>query len=122
FVANNATEILTLRGEVGNDASYAIDNVVVQAMNARAFTTDFASGQDLYLDLAGRKTTDPNACHTTTSPTQQCQASLFPVDSVHLKDFVRTADVISPVTSGTDTLKVLGPASGSNLTATVDQV
>jgi hypothetical protein len=121
FVANNATEFLTLRGEVGTDASFSIDDVVVQAQNARAFVTDFAAGSDLYLDLAGRKTTDKNSCHTATS-SADCAASLFPINETHLKDFVRTADVITDVTSGSDTLRILTPGSTSGLTATVDTV
>ena len=116
---NTATATLTLAGEQnGEDASYAVTDLSMQAINTPEYTTNFASGVNLWVDGSGRETATPTAF-----------PSIVPIFNTHLQPFVRTADVISTTYNGqplaghdvlniVDTGTVAAPIT-SNLTANV---
>ena len=83
--ANTTTATLSLKGEQnGEDASYAVTDLSMQAINTPAYTTDFANGSDLWIDGSGRETDDADR-----------PPAIVPIFNTQLQPFVRTADVIS---------------------------
>ena len=112
---SGTTATILFAGEQnGQDASYAIDNLMVRAINTQAYTTNFANGTDLYVDGSGRKTTVNTGL-----------PSLVPIYETQLEPFDRTADVASSTYNGQpiaghDTLNIVSTGSSSNLTATLD--
>ena len=56
FTADGTTATLSLSAELTTDASFAIDNLVLRAINVQSYATDFGPGSvDLYVDKAGRE-------------------------------------------------------------------
>ena len=60
FTANGTSATIPFAGETnGEDASYAVADISVVALNTKSFVADFGPGSvDLYIDLAGRQTSD----------------------------------------------------------------
>ena len=108
------TATLELKGEQnGQDSSYAIDNLSVQAVNTKSYVTDFAntsgSAVPLFLDASGRKTA-----------TDTGRASVVKVYDTQDVPFVRTANLVQAATAGQDTLAIDNTGSSGDVSATLD--
>ena len=111
FTSTGTTATLVIKGEMnGQDTSYSVSELQVQAVNTPSYVTNFSSGSSLlYSDGSGRETT------TATGNT----ALLLPVDSTTNVPFERVADVIAPG-GGNDTLTIDSTGATSDLNATLE--
>ena len=112
--AGTTTATLAFKGEQnGADASYAIDNISVQALNTKSYVTDFAnasgSAVPLYLDASGRKTAAVTA-----------HPSVVKIYDTQLVPFVRTANLVQSAAAGQDTLTIDNTGSSGDVSATLD--
>ncbi|HKI91579.1 MAG TPA: hypothetical protein VJ986_04710, partial [Gaiellaceae bacterium] len=112
--AGTTTATLALKGEQnGADASYAIDNISVQALNTKSYVTDFANASGsavlLYLDASGRKTATVTA-----------HPSVVKVYDTQLVPFVHTANLVQSAPAGQDMLTIDNTGVSSDVSATLD--
>ena len=112
FVGGSGPHSLSIAAEVGNDISYRVDDVAVQAENLVSYATRFGdpAGVELYIDGSGRKV----AQATGNRP------SVIPVDDVVMSDFVRVRDVVVEGAGGNDRLLVESSSIGTGLDVTLD--
>ncbi len=111
--AGTTSATLSLIGEHGDDSSFAVTDVSLQAQNTPAYVTDWAHGSDLYIDGSGREVTTPTS-----------HPSTVPVYATELTPFVRTADITASslggvALSGHDSLDIEA-TSTSSATTTVE--
>ena len=84
---NVATATLSLKGEQnGEDASYAVNDLSMQAINTPAFTTDFANGVNLWIDGSGRETATPTAFPSIVAGLQHAPPAVRAHRRPHLDD------------------------------------
>ncbi|HVP75745.1 MAG TPA: hypothetical protein VMS63_06970, partial [Gaiellaceae bacterium] len=115
--AGTTTATLSLIGEHGDDSSFAVTDVSLQAQNTPAYVTDW-TGTDLCIDGSGREVACPSGA------TGGLRPSTVPVYATVLTPFVRTADITASslggvALAGHDSLDIEA-TSTSSATTTVE--
>ena len=111
FTGGAGLHTLSLAGEVGNDISYRVDGVAVQAANVVSYITKFGdpASTALYIDASGRKV----------ATAAGNRPSVIPVDDVELSPFTRVRDVVVPG-GGVDRLIVESSSTTAGLDVVLD--